>query len=176
MSSRLQMHRQETEAREYLAQWKDDYGALKVERDQLAAEFRELLVDLFGRITANDAELSDLHQARPAGVALHLAGAELRARGLESFSRSDPSIVGELKLPDWERSDQTAWPKRVSFDPALIAPVVVGDPRQYTADWWQVQEQEAHALQQRQQREAAEQKAAARTNWRGPRWWEGERP
>ena len=42
-------------------------------------------------------------------------------------------------------------------------------------DWWQVKEEAARALRERQEREAAEQEAKARENWHGPRWWEGER-
>jgi hypothetical protein len=41
--------------------------------------------------------------------------------------------------------------------------------------WWQVKEEEARALRERQEREASEQEAKPRENWRGPRWWAGER-
>jgi hypothetical protein len=42
-------------------------------------------------------------------------------------------------------------------------------------DWWRVKEEEARAVRERQEREAAEQEAKARENCHGPRWWEGER-
>jgi hypothetical protein len=44
-----------------------------------------------------------------------------------------------------------------------------------SGEWWQVKEEEARALRERQEREAAEQEAKAREDWRGPRWWEGGR-
>ena len=69
------------------------------------------LVDLFTRVAANDAQLSRLHQARPSGAGLHLAGAELVARGLESFlCRDELSITKELQLPDWTYSAKMSWP------------------------------------------------------------------
>ena len=109
----LQLRLQELQAQEYPAQWHADYEGLKVERDALAAELREVyppyatkIADLFARIAVNDAALSRLHQARPAGVARHLLGAELVARGLDGFTRFEPSIAADLKLPDWDRADQ----------------------------------------------------------------------
>jgi hypothetical protein len=35
---------------------------------------------------------------------------ELTARNLESFSRSEPSVVDEVKLPDWSQSNRMIWP------------------------------------------------------------------
>ena len=179
---RLQQKHQEVAAQEYRAQWREDYEAHKVERDALATELRELypnfaskITDLFTRMAANDTELSRLHQARPSGVSLHLLGAELVARGLESFSIARPSIVEQLQLPNFDHSGQTLWPRLVPLNPVLIAPVVAGDPRQHSADWWKVKEEEARAVTERQEREAADEEAKARANWRGPRWWEGER-
>ena len=68
------------------------------------------IIDLFTRIAANDVALSRLHQARPAGCALHLAEAELAARNIECFSRANPSIAKTLQLPDFDHSAQLAWP------------------------------------------------------------------
>ena len=113
----LQMRLQELQAQEFLAQWRADYEGLKVERDALAAQLREVyppyatkIAELFARIAVNDEALSRLHQARPAGVALHLLGAELVARGLDGFTRFEPSIASELKLPDWNQATKLAWP------------------------------------------------------------------
>jgi hypothetical protein len=106
---RLQRRLRETQERERRAKWYAEYDALKSKRDALAAEFREVypefearVVDLLIRMAANDAEISDLHLARSAGVKLHLLGAELVARGLEQFTRDMPSITKELKLPAFE--------------------------------------------------------------------------
>jgi hypothetical protein len=54
-------------------------------------------------VAVNDEALSRLHQRRPAGVALHLRGAESLARGLDGFTRFEPSIAADLKLPDLDR-------------------------------------------------------------------------
>jgi predicted transcriptional regulator len=140
---RLQARYQEVQAQEYLAEWRGDYEKLEVRRDELAEELRTIypeletkITDLFTRIAANDAELSGLHQARPAGVALHLLGAELVARDLERFTIREPSIAQELKLPTFAPGQRLAWPLPQPSMAALYAMSMVPthDPR-YTADW-----------------------------------------
>ena len=162
-----------------MAQWRARYEVLKEKRDGLATELQDVypplvakIADLFSRITANDAELAQLHQARPSGESPHLDGAELTARGLERFTRENPSIASELRLPSFEHSDPTVWPPSRTFDPNLFAPVVSGDPRLSTGDWWKVQPEEAHALREQKAREAAEREARRLENYHGPRWWE----
>ena len=139
---RLQARYQEVQAQEYLAQWRADYEALKITRDALAAELREVypvfeakINDLFTRITANDAELSRLHQARQAGVALHLLGAELVARDLERFTTVHPSIAQELKLPTFAPGQRFAWPPQSSLAAAFAMSMVPMHDPHYTADW-----------------------------------------
>jgi hypothetical protein len=105
------------------------------------------IADQLARIAANDEEISSLHQARPAGVALHLLGAELVARGLDGFTTAAPSIVMELRLPAFEPGQLPAWPPPKPFDPSWFVPVTIGDPRQYSGDWWQVKEEEARRRQ-----------------------------
>jgi hypothetical protein len=95
----------------------------------------------------------------------------LAARGLESFSTADPSIARELKLPAFEHSVRMAWPPPQTLDSALLSPVSAS-PRN-SADWGRAVEEEARTSRARQER--AEQEAEARTDWRGPRWWKGER-
>ena len=85
------------------------------------------------------------------------------------------SIMKDLKLPVWDGSLLPLWPPHRPIDPALIAPMAGGDPRLYTGDWWQVWQERAIALREQTEREAAEREAKQRENWRGPRWWEGER-
>ena len=65
-----------------------------------------------------------------------LLGVELTARKLAGFSTESPSIAKELKLPDFDHSDQIAWP---SLQPSLAASYAMSmmaphDPR-YSADW-----------------------------------------
>jgi hypothetical protein len=140
---RLQARCQKVQAQEYLRQWRIDCERLKVKRDGLAEELRTIypefetkITDVFTRIAANDAELSRLHQARPAGVALHLLGAELVARDLERFTAAEPSIAQELKLPTFASGQRLAWPPQQPSLAAVFAMSMVPppDPR-YTADW-----------------------------------------
>jgi hypothetical protein len=180
---RLKARYEEIYAANYMAQWRDDYEALKVKRDALAVELREVypdfetkIVDLFARIAANNEELSRLHQARPADVALHLLGAELVARGLGAFTRSEPSITATLKLPTFEPGERLAWPPPQPLGAVSFAPVRLGgDPRLYTGEWWRVKEEEAQAAAERAAGEEGEREAKALENYHGPRWWERAR-
>jgi hypothetical protein len=167
---RLKERHKQIAAQEDLTQWSAYFETLKVERDALAAELRELypefetkITDLLARIAENDGKLSRLHQARPSGVVLHLRGAELEARSLGGFTRSEPSIAATLKLPTFEPGERLAWP------------VVLGDPRLYTGDWWKVKEEQAQAAAERAALEEREREAKALANYHGPRWWEGGR-
>ena len=109
---------QEEDQRRWLA-----YEKAKAERDQLAAELKEVypafaarVADLMTRVDANDREIERCNtRARPIGAAW-LAGAELVARGLKGFSDGPsniPRIVGDLRLPAFEyrRGDLYAWPR-----------------------------------------------------------------
>ena len=140
---RLQERLEQLQAEEYLARWREEYEALKVKRDGLAEELRTIypefetkLANLFTRIAANDAELSGLHQARPAGVALHLLGAELVARDLERFTTREPSIAQELKLPTFAPGQRLAWPPPQPSLAVMVAQSMAPpyDPR-FSADW-----------------------------------------
>ena len=179
---RLKERHKQIAAQEDLTQWSAYFETLKVERDALAAELRELypefetkITDLLARIAENDGKLSRLHQARPSGVVLHLRGAELEARSLGGFTRSEPSIAATLKLPTFEPGERLAWPPPQPVNPASFAPVVLGDPRLYTGDWWKVKEEQAQAAAERAALEEREREAKALANYHGPRWWEGGR-
>ena len=156
---RLQQRHQELAAAEYLSQWKGDFEVLKVKRDELAAEFREIyptcvskIIDVLNRIAANEVELSHLHQARPSGVSLHLLGAELVARGLDNFTRDDPSIARELKLPDFEHSVRMAWPPPpTSMGAAFAATMMPASDQRFSAEWWKEGEEGAARQRARQQ-------------------------
>jgi hypothetical protein len=158
---RLQRRLRETQERERRAKWYAEYEALKSKRDALAAEFREVytefearVVDLLIRMTANNAQISNLHLARSSGVKLHLLDAELVARGLESFTRDVPSITKELKLPAFEPGRPPAWPPRPQSHSTWFAPMPY-DPR-FSSRWSEVGE--------RQRREQERQPAAIRSN------------
>jgi hypothetical protein len=132
-------------------------------------KYAATLADLFGRIAALDEQISQLHRRRPAGVLLHLPGAERKARSLDAFSTT-PSITEKLQLPSWKDSAKMLWPPPRPFDLAWVAPVAAD--RRYSEDWWQVKEEEARALRERQEREEREREAKALENYHGPRWWE----
>jgi hypothetical protein len=147
---RLQARLEQLQAEEYLTRWRSDYEKLKVKRDGLAEELRAIypeletkITDLLTRIAANDAELSGLHQARPAGVALHLLGAELVARDLERFKATEPSIAQELKLPTFAPGQRLAWPPPQPTIAALYAlSMVPPHDARYTADWAAAQKED----------------------------------
>ena len=114
----LQRRLQELKAQEYSAQWHGNYAQIEGKCDELAAELREIypavqskLVDLLTRMTACSAEVGRINGSAPAGVALRLPEVELVARNLEHFTRDEPSITNELKLPDWDQPTKLAWPR-----------------------------------------------------------------
>jgi hypothetical protein len=117
--SRLRQRLAEVEASERVARWQEDYEAVKAERDELADEFAERyasltaeLCDLFRRAQAVDQECSRIDSQAPQGENRRLLGVEPTARSLERFSRSEPSVVDLVKLPDWSQSDRMIWPPR----------------------------------------------------------------
>ena len=80
-----------------------------------------------------------------------------------------------MKLPAFDAPNQLAWPPyetplAVQVAAAMV-PVTV-DPRQYTGDWWQVQQERAQAAREQAQREQQERQAEIDANYHGPRWWE----
>jgi hypothetical protein len=156
--SKLQVRYREVRDLEQAKAWLAEYDVMKRERDALAEELREVypdaeikIVDLFVRITANNKALSELHQARPAGIMEHLVSAELHARGLDRFTRDAPSLLTSVCLFDWDSSRQ-AWPlPRPPMAAAFAATFV---PAYNGADWANNYEQRAAAQQVERQRMA----------------------
>jgi hypothetical protein len=106
-----------------------------------------------------DEEVSALNGSAPPGERRRPKGVELTARGLSSFSVSQPSVTRDLKLPNWQASATLAWPQPEPFVP-LFAPAAY-DPR-YSDQWWKAGEQQREAEAERQRRELAEAEAAKR--------------
>jgi hypothetical protein len=109
----LQVRYREVRDQEQAKAWLAEYDVMKRKRDGLAEELCEVyadtvnkVVDLFVRITADEKELSALHQARPRGVMEHLVSAELHARGLARFTRDVPSLLTSVCLFDWNSGRQ----------------------------------------------------------------------
>jgi hypothetical protein len=89
-------------------------------------------------------EVSRINGSAPPGERRRLLGVELTARGLESFSTTDPPIAKGVQLPDWAQSARMVWPRPRPFDPASFAPVSfapVSFDRRLSADWGLVQEE-----------------------------------
>jgi hypothetical protein len=145
--TRLQRRHAEVADAERLKQWQRDFADLKQERDHLALEFDadypvlvNDLVDLLTQMAILDGKLSQLHQARPAGVKWHLDNPELMARGLDAFSRDRPSLLTLLRLHD--RTGKQVWPRVQPRDMSLFDPQGYADPRA-SKDWYKFAEHDA---------------------------------
>ncbi len=142
---RIQDRYREVEADEDRAEWEIDFRALAGERNELAKELKTTypaavatLVDLFARVADLDRRLSQLHQTRPSAAKGYLLSAELVARELTEFSRDEPSITRDLKLPDWSESNKLAWPPSAPTAGLVLATAVApAFDRRYSADWYQ---------------------------------------
>ncbi len=183
-SPRLEKRYCEVVAAEEFARWLPRQEAVKARRDALAADLRDRYIPFINEfvpllldIEEADREVQRINEAAPrdGAIGMRLHSVEEEARGPETCGANMLSIIKHLKLPSWEPSSVPVWPPHRPIDPALIAPVAGGDPRLYTGDWWQVWQEQAIAVRDAEAREAAERETKARANWRGPRWWEGER-
>jgi hypothetical protein len=72
---------------------------------------------------------------------------ELEARGLDGFTRDNPSIAKMLQLPNWEHSAKMAWPPR---ETSLAVQVAAGMAfRDHPGgDWFQESKQRTAALRE----------------------------
>ena len=118
----------EVQAAERTARRQADYDTVKARRDELAKEFAEQypslvdrFCDLFRRARAIDHECSRINSEAAAGEHRYLDGVELTARGLESFSFSNPALSDAVKLPEWKDSGRLAWPPPKPPLGALVA-------------------------------------------------------
>jgi hypothetical protein len=170
---RLQTRYREIAAAEELARWLPQHDAAKARRDELASrqrrlylEFVDQFVPLLDEIEQADREIRRVNEALPneGATGLYLHSVEEEARG-------GTNLMKDLRLPAWQVGAAAMWPR--PFNPALFVPVLAD--RRYSADWGVAAEEGARALRERQERETAEQEAKARADWRGPRWWLGER-
>jgi hypothetical protein len=142
LSPRLEARYREVAGAEDLTQWRTKYEVLKSERDVLAAELREVypdacaaIVSVLARVTAYEHRASALHQSRPSGVKGYLPGPDLVARGLTDFSRDDPPVARDLKLPSWSESNKLIWPPpQPSLGVIIALSMPTSDPR-YSRDW-----------------------------------------
>jgi hypothetical protein len=147
---RLQARYRDVAAAEELARWLPRRDAAQARRDELSLRLRELYVEfvdqfvpLLNEIEQSDREIRRVNDAAPSegATGLYLNSVEGEARGGNNLMR-------DLRLPAWQVGSAALWPPL--FNPALIAPMALGDPRQYSGVWWQVKEEEARAVQRRQ--------------------------
>ena len=105
-----------------------------------------------------DREVSRINGSAPAGPYRHLRQVECVARGLPSFSFTEPPIARGVQLPDYERSNRMAWPVREQ--PSLpVTPAMVSHPG---ADWAAHQRERAEAIRREHERTIAYYDAMAR--------------
>jgi hypothetical protein len=129
-------------AEEREADYVKERGRVEQVVDAAAERFAEL-PQLIGGISERlqlaeevDKEVSRLNRSAPSGWA-HVLGPELKARGLTSFSSTNPRMGQDMKLPSWGHSEIMSWPIRPAvFTPAFSPPSY--DDR-YSADWSRAQ-------------------------------------
>ncbi len=165
--SHLRQRITEMEEAEYAARWEVDFETVKAERDAAAKEMCEHypkvvaeLIDLFRRILTIDEECSRVNGTAPDGEFRRLRGVELAARGLESFSVSNPAITGAVKLPEWKDSDRLAWPPpKTPLGVLVAAAMTPPQDAQFTANWAAAREQDMIRRAETERRWAKEEEA-----------------
>jgi hypothetical protein len=167
---KLRMRLTEALAAEHHARWHADFQRVERLRDQAAEKFArqcpELLAGLVGlfRETAEiDGECSRVNAAAPANEPRRLVGVELHARGMDTFTASQPSVSATVRLPDYAHSDTMAWPVLRPNDFAIQLVESMRPPHdvRFTSDWWKASEADAAERQQIAERRAAQQQADA---------------
>ena len=133
---------QEALADEHHARWFADYQRVEQARDNLAKEFAAVYpamlaqaVDLFQRMAELDKECGRININAPYGEQRRQRDTELSARGLEQFTLSQPSIAKTCTLPEWEHSNQNAWPPPPVSMAAMAAFVAPPLPHR-GPNWW----------------------------------------
>jgi hypothetical protein len=143
---------QRTVAQEACDDYIAHYDALKREGDVLAHEVAEIypdatnrLVDLFTRLRSFKERSSALHVTDPGGLP-HVDDPELAARGLQGFSRDQPSLLEGVHLRDWQ-TGREVWPPYVAFGAIMVEqsmPMFAPrDPDECTSNWWRARERRA---------------------------------
>jgi len=159
---RLQRQLGEAQSREYAARWESDYRQVEALRDKAAQRFARYpalvhdVIEIILEAQAVDAEVSRVNGLALPGEHRRLQSVELKARGLENFSISNPSVIDMVRLPDWEHSERMLWPPHRPIEPAMVVPMQIGDWRLTTDRWYEVGEEQRAAEESRQRAEAIE--------------------
>jgi hypothetical protein len=155
---RLQERLQQIQAAEYAARWEADFEQVEARRNELVQEYAATyprlvaqLVDLFERIEAVDKEASRINGSAPSCEHRRLLGVELSARGLDGFTRDEPSIARAVQLPDFERSAVLAWPPpKPSMAVQVATSMTYGSHP--SANWWEESKERAQAMREDHER------------------------
>jgi hypothetical protein len=148
---RLQQHFQTVVAREELATWRSRHDDVKERRDAAAAKLQEVyepfveqIVSVLLEIEQIDHDIRQVNATTPADGATgtHLEPVEIVARAPSGPNWS--SIMNDLRLPHWAPHAGQAWPphRPIDFAQLQISTRPPGDPRRYTARWYEVYEEE----------------------------------
>jgi hypothetical protein len=186
---RLQQRYDQVAQAEQYAAWAASFDAIKPKHVAAAEKFKQVfvafqdkLVDALTEAKAIDQEVKRIAHAKPH----HLPQANNDGRSLptvEAAARGLPSVnpdfsFMQMKLPAFDKPNQFAWPPyeipfAVRYATSMIP--AAGDPRQFTGEWWKVQQERAAAARQQQQHEQHErQEAIDRANPGAVRWWENK--
>ena len=176
-------HQQVADAEEY-GRWAATFDQLKprAAADRLKAIYQKVeaeLIPALAEARAMDGEVRGVANLKP----YHLPQANGEDQGLPTVEAAARALTGvnpdfslmTMRLPAFDAPNQLAWPPYevpLAVQVAASMVPVPGDPRQYTASWWKVQQERAQAAREQQQREQQERQAGADANYHGPRWWE----
>jgi len=163
---RLQKRLQEVWEAEEFASWLPQREAAKARCAEVAAKLGELylpfvhaIVPLLHEIEKADHEIWRVNQAAPNKAkngGYLLQSVEHEARGPSAEQLRHLQIMKDLRLPNWEGGELPVWPPHRPPNPAVIAPVLGGDPRLSTNHWWEVKEEQAREAAERMAREEKE--------------------
>jgi hypothetical protein len=163
---RLQQQLSAALAADYHERWDARYRLVEAERDRAAERFRRYpalvaeLIEILNTAAAVDRECSALNGSAPDGERRRLKGVELTARGLDRFSIAQPTLAQGLRLPDWQASELTLWPRSERLDPALFAAPPYDE--RFSPEWYRRGEQERAAAAARERQELIEADRARR--------------
>ena len=154
---------------EDMAQWEQEFERVQTIRDKAAERFAKVsklideLIELFRENEAVEKECSRINGSAPAGEHRRLVAPELKARGLDAFSRANPPMAKGTTLPNWAQSEMMLWPPKSSFFPFAPAPQDI----RHTSEWHRALTERRRLNDERIDRELAEMEAAKKEFYRG---------
>lgn len=154
---------------EDMARWEQEFLRVQTIRDKAAERFAKVpklideLIELFRENEAVEKECSRINGSAPAGEHRRLVAPELKARGLDAFSRTNPPMAKGTTLPNYEQSEVMLWPPKRTFFPFAPAPQDI----RHTADWHRTSTEQCRLNDERIDRELADLEAAKKEFYRG---------